>query len=485
MQSLLTRTMPATAPPHQTSTLAPYREEVAAYRARGREMAAIRGRLEEQHGHPVSYAAVRRLVGSLEPPRIDAVVRVEVTPGSEARVDFGYAGLTLDPATGQPRTTWVFVLVLSWSRHLYAELVFDQGVETWLLCHRHAFEAWGGVPRRIVPDNLKAAIVRASFTEPLAPRAYREGAEHYGFLIDPHPPRTPQHKGKVEQGGVHDIKRNVLAGRDPAPTDALNRTLRRGIMETAGRRVHGITTTTTLETFDCAFTPAINRQQVYDLATRAVVREHRNVLIRGQTGVGKSHLSHALAHEAARQDYDILFTAAHQMLVHINAGRADGTAEKRLAVYTKPHLLVIDDFGLKPLPPSGPADLYDVINERYERASIVLTSNRAPGEWPDLCGNPLLASAGLDRLAHRASVLTITGRSYRLAQRADGAGTARARRGHGAGTARARRYSPRLRLRLREMTSERDAVVTRQQRHAVPTRERTRTGKGVRPTTNR
>ena len=105
---------------------------------------------------------------SLEPPRIAAVVRVEAAPGSEAQVDFGYAGLTLDPATGRPRKTWVFVLVLSWSRHLYAELVVDQGVETWLLCHRHAFEAWGGVPRRIVPDNLKAAIVRASFTEPLA-----------------------------------------------------------------------------------------------------------------------------------------------------------------------------------------------------------------------------------------------------------------------------------------------------------------------------
>jgi len=128
-----------------------------------------------------------------------------------------------------------------------------------------------------------------------------------------------------------------------------------------------------------------------------------------------------LAHEAARQGYDVLFTSAHQMLMQINAGRADGTEEKRLVAYTRPHLLVIDDFGLKPLPPSGPADLYDVINERYERASIVLTSNRAPSEWPEVFGaHPLRASAGLDRLAHRASVLTITGRSYRLAQQTEG-----------------------------------------------------------------
>ena len=136
---------------------------------------------------------------------------------------------------------------------------------------------------------------------------------------------------------------------------------RRGQKQLALRiRRGGVTTTKTLETFDFAFNATINRPQVYDLATCAFVREHRNVLICGQTGVGKSHLSQALAHEAARKGYDVLFTSAHQMLVQINAGRADGTVDKRLATYTRPHLLVIDDFGLKPLPPSGPADLYDV-----------------------------------------------------------------------------------------------------------------------------
>jgi DNA replication protein DnaC len=196
---------------------------------------------------------------------------------------------------------------------------------------------------------------------------------------------------------------------------------RRGQKQLALRvRRSGIATAKTLESFDFLFNPSISRQQLYDLATCSFIREHRNVLICGQTGVGKSHLGHALAHEAARKGFDILFTSAHQMLLHINAGRADGSYEKRLAAYTKPHLLVIDDFGLKPLPPSGPADLYDVINERYERASIVLTSNRAPSEWPDLFSDPLLASAGLDRLAHRAIVLMISGRSYRLARRDEG-----------------------------------------------------------------
>lgn len=181
-----------------------------------------------------------------------------------------------------------------------------------------------------------------------------------------------------------------------------------------------INPTKTLTSFDFAFNPTINRQQIYDLATCEFVRQHRNVLICGQTGTGKSHLAQALAHEAARQGFDILFTTAHQMLVHLNGGRADGTAERRLASYVRPHLLVLDDFGLKPLPPSGSADCYDVINERYERGSIVLTSNRAPEEWQERFTDPLLANAALDRLAHGAAVVTITGRSYRLAQRSGG-----------------------------------------------------------------
>jgi DNA replication protein DnaC len=178
--------------------------------------------------------------------------------------------------------------------------------------------------------------------------------------------------------------------------------------------------TKTLETFDFGFNPSINRQRVLDLATGGYIRERRNVLVCGQTGVGKSHLAHALAHEAARQGFSVLVTGANPMLTHLHAGRADGSYARRLAGYVKPHLLVVDDFGLKPLPPNGAVDMFDVIAERYEQGSILLTSNRAPAEWHDLFGDPLLAGAGLDRLAHRAIVLLITGRSYRLTQPATG-----------------------------------------------------------------
>jgi DNA replication protein DnaC len=169
----------------------------------------------------------------------------------------------------------------------------------------------------------------------------------------------------------------------------------------------------TLEEFDFSFNPVINRQQILHLASCDYIRQKRNVLICGPTGVGKSHLSQGLAHEACRQGFDVLFVNTHKMLQHLNGGRADGSLERRLAAYLRPHLLVLDDFGLRSLSPVAAEDLYDIINERYERGSIMLTSNRAPAEWPDLFGNPLLASAGLDRLAHHAEVVVITGASFR------------------------------------------------------------------------
>jgi hypothetical protein len=156
---------------------------------------------------------VKRFLRRQAPSAPRASIRVEVAPGEEAQVDFGYAGQFLDPELGRVRRAWVFVMVLSCSRHQYAELVFDQAVATWLRLHRAAFEFFGGIPRRVVLDNLRAAIVHAALHDPEVQRSYREFAEHYGFLIAPCRPRTPEHKGKVEQGGVHYVKRNALAGR--------------------------------------------------------------------------------------------------------------------------------------------------------------------------------------------------------------------------------------------------------------------------------
>ena len=171
--------------------------------------------------------------------------------------------------------------------------------------------------------------------------------------------------------------------------------------------------TKTLEGFDFSFNPKLNKAQLFDLATCAFIERHENVLIYGPTGVGKSHVSQALAHEACRRGHEVLFINTTKMLTHLAGGRADVTHEQRLARYTRPALLVLDDFGLKALRAPGPEDLYDVINERYEKASIVLTSNRDRSEWLELFGEALLASAALDRLTHGAHFVEITGPSFR------------------------------------------------------------------------
>lgn len=277
----LSATCPGTLPPQQISSVERYREQIVGYRTRGMEAAAIRVRLEEEHGHPVSYSAVWRLVRRLAPARVDAFVRVEVEPGAEAQVDFGYAGHTIDPATGRERKTWVFVMVLSWSRHLYAELVYSQTIETWLLCHRHAFEFFGGVPGRVVLDNLRAGVARASATEPMAQRTYRECATHYGFLIDPNPPESPRLKGKVEQGGVHFVARNFLAGREPTPIDSLNQKLQTWCATTAARRVHGTTKERPCARFDDVERAALQPlpAEPYDMAIWKAVTLYRDCYV--------------------------------------------------------------------------------------------------------------------------------------------------------------------------------------------------------------
>lgn len=179
----------------------------------------------------------------------------------------------------------------------------------------------------------------------------------------------------------------------------------------------GINTGKSLESFDFNFNPGINRQQVLALAAGDYIREKRNVILCGPTGVGKTHLAEALSQEACRQGFGVLFVNAYKMLQHLHGGRADDSWERRFKTYLRADLLILDDFGLKPLQAPAPSDLYDVINERYERGSILLTSNRPPAEWPGLFGDPLLASAGIDRLCHRAEIVIIRGQSFRAQNR--------------------------------------------------------------------
>lgn len=278
--ALLEQTMPAHCPPQNTSSVEPYRDLVAQLVKENVEIAAIRCRLEER-GYTGSYSAVRRFVRKIKPRTPEATVRVERKPGEEAQVDFGYAGRMIDPVTEALSRTWAFVMTLSWSRHQYAEFVFDQKVETWLRLHRNAFEWFGGVPQRVVIDNLKAAIIKATWDDPEVQQSYRECAEHYGFLIAPCRPRTPEHKGKVEQGGVHYVKRNFLGGRQPTTITRANQDVLVWCNSTAGLRIHGTTKEKPLvrfqETERARLQPLL--ETPYDMAVWKKVKVHRDCYV--------------------------------------------------------------------------------------------------------------------------------------------------------------------------------------------------------------
>ena len=169
----------------------------------------------------------------------------------------------------------------------------------------------------------------------------------------------------------------------------------------------------TLEDFDFHFNPAIPKARVIDLATCGFVLQRRNVLLLGPSGVGKSHIAQALGQRACLAGHKVLYITAHDMLKQLRAARGDGSHERRLLRFTGPELLILDDLGLRVLSHEETIDLYDIIRLRYERASTIITSNRALEEWPALFGDPLLSSAALDRLLDDVHVLVIEGDSYR------------------------------------------------------------------------
>jgi len=168
-----------------------------------------------------------------------------------------------------------------------------------------------------------------------------------------------------------------------------------------------------IEDFDFAFNPNVPKAKVLELCTCAFVDKRENILLVGQTGVGKSHIAQALGHRACMAGHLVLYTSAHQMLSQLRASRADNTYDRKLLRFSKPDLLIIDDLGLRPLRHDEPMDLYDVISRRYERGSIIITSNRAVEEWPPLFHDELLASAAMDRLLHHGHTVVIEGESYR------------------------------------------------------------------------
>ncbi|HPI90574.1 MAG TPA: IS21-like element helper ATPase IstB [Spirochaetota bacterium] len=183
---------------------------------------------------------------------------------------------------------------------------------------------------------------------------------------------------------------------------------------TARLKKSGLDPRMTMETFDFRFNLRIHEPLVREIATCVFVERAENIFLVGPSGVGKTHLASALGHEACRRGIDVLFRRTYALLKWLGSGRADDTFERKLKSLAEVPLLILDDFGLNELDSVRQNDLYELICARYESSATIITSNRDFSEWQAIFDNPLIGSAALDRLVHRAIKVTIEGKSYRL-----------------------------------------------------------------------
>lgn len=169
-----------------------------------------------------------------------------------------------------------------------------------------------------------------------------------------------------------------------------------------------------LDSFDFSYQPELDKRLLYDLAACRFIAEKKNLVLMGNPGVGKTHLANAIGLEALKKGYKVLFTHANEVIDRLHTSRADGSYRSALNKILSADLLIIDELGFKKVAANGIDDFFEIIRQRYEKASVVITSNRSFEDWGLILGDAVMASAIIDRLVHHAVIIKITGISYRV-----------------------------------------------------------------------
>jgi len=210
-----------------------------------------------------------------------------------------------------------------------------------------------------------------------------------------------------------------------APLEALDALLAEEYTGREGRRVKAalqmarLTTVKTLTDFDFSFQPSLDRNRILTLAQLEFIDRHEVLHLLGPSGTGKSHLASALGVEAVKAGRSVYFATLAEIVASLAKAEREGTLRERIRFLCRPALLIVDEIGYLPVIPGGGNLFFQLVNARYERGAMILTSNRGFAEWGDVFGDPVVATALLDRLLHHAIVIQIEGASYRLRKHAD------------------------------------------------------------------
>jgi transposase len=375
------------------------------------QLSVLHQRLREEQGLQASWGTFYRYVAAHWPGRLARRPRPTIrladpAPGLEAQVDFFYLGLWADPQAGRRRRVYAFLMTLAHSRHQFLYPVLAEDGAAWLEGHVAAFAFFGGVPRRVVPDNLSAAIAAADRYDPRVNRAYGELARHYGFLVDPARAARPTDKPRVERAGQY-ARQSFFRGREWADLAAMRAAAARWCREVAGQRTHGSTGERPLAAFEArelaALAPLPARPWERAAWVRAVVQADCHLRAAGAWySVPASYIRRTLDVRVGERLVEV-FDGAQLVTTHVRQARGRATRVEhyplagRLFLTQNPTACLAQAQALGPAATAVVAALLEqpLLGRLREAQALLRLAERYPGARVErACGRALAAADG-------------------------------------------------------------------------------------------